>query len=172
MNASDSVLSPDELQYKRRALEWISQEGAYMAIQSTKPQTLAYALSDSPVGLAAWMIEKFRSWSDCHGDLQQRFSQDELLTHIMIYWITNTIGTSCHMYYENMHTLPPMERIEVPCGMAIFPADILIPPKRWAEQNLNIIRWSTMPAGGHFTAMEEPELLAEDIRAFYRSFRT
>lgn len=172
MAAQDAELSPEELQYKRNALTWISQEGAYMSIQSTKPQTLAYGLSDSPVGLAAWIIEKFRAWSDCHGDLRQEFSEDELLTNVMIYWVTNTIGSSARIYYENAHSLPPMGSIKVPTGLAIFPADILLPPKEWAEQNLNVTRWTVMPRGGHFTAMEEPELLAEEIRAFYRPLRS
>ncbi len=168
----DTELTEEELQYKRKAQKWISFEGAYMAIQSTKPQTLAYGLSDSPVGLAAWMIEKFHAWSDCKGALGQSFTEDELLTNIMIYWITNTIGTSTAMYYENTHTLPAMGRITVPSGLAVFPADLLLPPKEWASQNLNITRWTTMPRGGHFAAMEEPELLAEDIRAFCRPFRS
>ncbi len=172
MTSQDQTgLSGEELQYKRSAQEWISQEGAYMAIQSTKPQTLAYGLSDSPVGLAGWIIEKFRAWSDCNGDLRQKFSMDELLTNIMIYWVTNTIGSSAHMYYENTHSLPPMGHIEVPAGIALFPADILLPPKEWAVSNLNITRWTPMLRGGHFTAMEEPELLADDIRAFCRPFR-
>jgi len=164
-------LSEEERQYKINASEWISNEGGYMSIQSTKPQTLAYGLSDSPVGLAAWIIEKFRAWSDCKGDLYQQFSKDELLTLIMIYWVTNTIGSSTRMYYENSHSLPSLGHIEVPTGMAIFPADIVLPPKSWAMRNLNVTRWTTMPSGGHFTAMEEPELLASDIRAFYRSIR-
>ncbi|MBW4847849.1 MAG: epoxide hydrolase [Lachnospiraceae bacterium] len=164
-------LSEEELQYKRNAQEWISNEGAYMTIQSTKPQTISYGLSDSPVGLAGWIIEKFRSWSDCNGDLRQKFSENELLTNIMIYWVTNTIGSSANMYYENVHSLPLMGRIEVPTGIALFPADVLLPPRKWAEQNLNITRWTTMPRGGHFTAMEEPEALAEDIRAFFKPFR-
>ncbi|MFA9379903.1 MAG: epoxide hydrolase family protein [Acetanaerobacterium sp.] len=171
MTSMDADLSEEELRYKKSAQKWISQEGSYMSIQSTKPQTLAYGLSDSPVGLAAWIIEKFRAWSDCHGDLRQRFSYDELLTNIMIYWVTNTVGSSARIYYENTHCLPPMGRIEIPTGIALFPADILLPPKEWAERNLNITRWTAMPRGGHFTAMEEPELLAEDIRAFYRPFR-
>ena len=169
--AEDAGLLEEELQYKKNAMQWISNEGAYMSIQSTKPATLAYGLSDSPVGLAAWIIEKFHAWSDCHGDLQQSFSRDELLTNIMIYWVTNTIGSSAHLYYDNMHSLPPIGYIEVPTGMAAFPADILLPPKRWAERNLNITRWTAMQRGGHFTAMEEPQMLAEDIRAFYRPFR-
>ncbi|MEK8131584.1 epoxide hydrolase family protein [Paenibacillus filicis] len=168
---NEAELSEEERQYKKNASEWISQEGGYMSIQSTKPQTLAYGLSDSPVGLAAWILEKLRAWSDCKGDLNQTYSKDELLTHIMIYWVTNTIGSSTRMYYENSHSLPPLGRIEVPTGMAIFPADIVLPPKSWAERNLNVTRWTTMPSGGHFTAMEEPELLADDIRAFYRPLR-
>ena len=168
----DAVLSDEERQYKVNAQRWIAQEGGYMALQATKPQTLAYGLSDSPVGLAAWIIEKFRAWSDCNGELTKRFSNDELLTNIMIYWITNTISSSAGIYYENTHSLPALGKIEVPTGVALFPADILLPPKKWAEQNLNISRWTTMPRGGHFTAMEEPELLADDIRSFYRQFRT
>jgi len=169
---SQTELSEEELQYKGRAQEWIFQEGAYMSIQSTKPQTLMYGLSDSPVGLAGWIIEKFRAWSDCNGDLRKRFSEDELLTNIMIYWVTNTIGSSARMYYENTHSLPLMGHIDVPTGIALFPADILLPPKEWAVRNMNITRWTSMPRGGHFTAMEEPELLADDIRTFYRPFRT
>ncbi|MEC0237487.1 epoxide hydrolase [Paenibacillus kribbensis] len=165
------TLSEEELQYKKNALEWISLEGGYMSLQSTRPQTLAYGLSDSPVGLAGWIIEKFRAWSDCNGNLRQRFSEDELITHIMVYWLTNTIGSSTRMYYENSHSLPPLGYIEVPTGIALFPADILLPPKEWAVRNLNITRWTSMARGGHFTAMEEPELLAQEIRAFYKHFR-
>lgn len=165
-------LSQEEIQYMNNTPKWIADEGAYMSIQSTKPQTLAYGLSDSPVGLAAWIIEKFRTWSDCKGDLGQSFTEDELLTNIMIYWVTNTIGSAAHMYYENTHSLPSLGRIEVPTGMALFPADVLLPPKEWVAHNLNLTRWTSMPRGGHFTAMEEPELLADDIRAFYRPFRT
>ncbi|TVY04623.1 epoxide hydrolase family protein [Cohnella terricola] len=172
MTSHDELkLSEEERQYKKKASEWISQEGGYMSIQSTKPQSLAYGLSDSPVGLAAWLVEKFRSWSDCEGDLQQIFSKDELLTHIMIYWVTNTVGSSASIYYENSHTLPPLGRIEVPTGLALFPADILLPPKSWTKSNLNVTRWTTMPSGGHFTALEEPELLANDIREFYSPLR-
>ncbi len=166
-----SALSEEELEYKKDAQQWISQEGGYMSLQSTKPQTLAYGLTDSPVGLAGWIVEKFHAWSDCHGDLRQRFSKDELLTNVMIYWVTGTIGSSINMYYENMHSLPSMGRIKVPTGVALFPADILLPPKQWAERNLDITRWTPLPRGGHFTAMEEPELMAEDIRTFYRPYR-
>jgi microsomal epoxide hydrolase len=172
VNSQDqAALSKEELQYKNNVQKWITHEGAYMSLQSTKPQTLAYGLSDSPVGLASWIIEKFRAWSDCGGDLQRAFNNDELLTNIMIYWVTNTISSSIGMYFENTHSLPPMGRIEVPTGIALFPADILLPPKEWAMQHLNITRWTLMSRGGHFAALEEPELLAEDIRAFCRPFR-
>lgn len=171
MTSQEAALSDDELRYKKAAMEWISDEGGYMSIQSTRPQTLAYGLSDSPAGLAGWLIEKFRVWSDCNGNLQQKFTVDELITHIMIYWVTNTVGSAAHMYYENSHSLPPLGYIEVPTGMALFPADVLLPPKAWAERNLNVTRWTSMPHGGHFPAWEEPELFARDIRAFFKPFR-
>lgn len=167
----EAELTEEEVHYKEKAAAWISQEGGYISIQSTRPQTLAYGLSDSPVGTAAWILEKLRSWSDCSGNLDQKYSKDEILTHIMIYWVTNTISSSTHIYYENSHSLPPLGRIEVPTGMALFPADILLPPRAWTERNLNVTRWTAMPAGGHFTAMEEPEAMASDIRAFFRPLR-
>ena len=143
-------------------------------MHSTKPQTLAYGLNDSPVGLAGWIVEKFRAWSDCNGDVETRFSKDELLTNIMIYWVSETINSSMRMYYEIGHTSPPLkpgQHIEVPAGVAIFPKDIGVPPREWAERTLRVQRWTEMPRGGHFAALEEPELLAEDMRAFFRPFR-
>ena len=173
MTAHDEAsLSKEELQYKADVQKWIVEEGGYISLQATKPQTLAYGLSDSPVGLAAWIVEKFRSWSDQDCEFDKKFGNDELLTNIMIYWITNTIGPSAHRYFENTHSLPQLGRIDVPTGVALFPSDVLLPPREWAEKNLNIMRWTHMPRGGHFAAMEEPELLAEDIRAFFKKFRT
>ncbi|MCA1291942.1 epoxide hydrolase [Paenibacillus sp. alder61] len=172
MSAADEAkLSEEERRYKQAASAWVAQEGGYMSIQSTRPQTLAYGLSDSPSGLAGWLMEKFRAWSDCQGDLKQRFSEDELITHIMVYWVTNTIASSAHLYYENAHSLPPLGYIEVPTALALFPADVLLPPKAWAARHLNVTRVTSMPRGGHFTVWEEPEALAEDIREFYRPFR-
>lgn len=172
MSAADEAkLSEEERRYKQAASVWMAQEGGYMSIQTTRPQTLAYGLSDSPAGLAGWLMEKFRNWSDCQGDLKQSFSEDELITHIMVYWVTNTIGSTAHLYYENAHSLPPLGYIEVPTALALFPADVLLPPKAWAARNLNVTRVTSMPRGGHFTAWEEPEALAEDIREFYRPFR-
>ena len=146
------------------------EETGYQQIQGTKPQTLAYGLNDSPVGLAAWIVEKFRTWSDCAGDVERRFTKDQLLTNVMIYWITQSINSSTRLYYEARHhpwRPDPNKRIETPTAAAIFPREILKPPREWAEEAFNIQRWTVMPRGGHFAAMEEPQLLAEDIRAFF-----
>ena len=165
-------LSNGEKQYRQTVLQWISQEGAYMSIQSTKPLTLGYGLSDSPAGLCAWILEKFYSWSDCNGNLENRYSKDELLNNIMIYWLNNSIGTSNQIYYENTHSLPKIGKIIVPTGMALFSKDVLLPPKKWVESNLNLVHWADIPEGGHFTAMESPDLFADDVIKFYRNFRT
>lgn len=154
--------------------EWQLNEGGYNHIQSTKPQTLSYGLNDSPVGLAAWIVEKYRTWSDSNGDVETRFSKDELLTNITIYWVTQTIGSSVRMYFENQRNLwnsTKDEIVDTPTGVAIFPYDLATPPREWVERSYNVQRWTNMPKGGHFAAMEEPELLVEDIRKFFRSYR-
>lgn len=162
----------EEREYIDTGRVWFEAEGAYGAIQSTKPQTLAYGLNDSPVGLAAWIVEKFRTWSDCDGDIERAFTKDELLTNVMIYWLTETINSSMRGYYESGHQgCNDDSRIEVPTGFALFPKDLVPPPRHFAERIFNVQRWTEMPRGGHFATMEEPELLAEDIRAFYRQFR-
>ncbi|NIY91957.1 epoxide hydrolase family protein [Vibrio diazotrophicus] len=171
LSTQDSHCSDEELNYKKSAMNWLNQEGGYMSLQATKPSTLAFGLNDSPVGLASWIIEKFRSWSDCGGELDKRYSKDELLTNIMIYWFTGTIGSSINMYYENMHGLPSLDGFNVPCAIARFGADILLPPKVWTEQKYNVVQWSDIAKGGHFTAMEEPLLFVEDIRSFARILR-
>ena len=153
---------------------WFQEEGGYFHIQGTKPQTLSYGLNDSPTGLAAWIVEKWRTWSDCDGDVERRFNKDELLTTIMIYWITQTINSSTRLYYENLHNtwvIQPGQRIDVPCGVARFPHDNSYPPRKWAERFYNLQHWTEMPRGGHFAAFEEPELLANDVRAFFRPLR-
>jgi pimeloyl-ACP methyl ester carboxylesterase len=168
-------LSAAEQQYLKAAKQWQATEGAYNAVQSTKPQSLAYALNDSPVGLTAWLVEKFRSWSDCQGDLETRFSKDELLTNVCLYWFTQTIGSACRLYYEAKHARAASHgtgRIEVPTGFAIFPKDLLCAPRELGERWFNVARWSTMPRGGHFAAFEEPALLVQELRAFYRPLRT
>ncbi len=153
---------------------WQQDEGGYTHIQGTKPQTLSYGLNDSPAGLAAWIVEKYRTWSDCGGNVEARFTKDELLTIVTIYWVTQTISSSTRMYYENQRKLWVMGRdelVRVPSGMALFPQEISRPPREWAERSYNVCRWTEMPRGGHFAALEEPELLAEDIRAFFRPLR-
>jgi pimeloyl-ACP methyl ester carboxylesterase len=170
-------LSPAELDYIARVEHWEKRDGAYGEIQSTRPQTLAYGLNDSPAGLAAWIVEKYREWSDCHGDIESRFSKDELLTNITIYWVTQTIHSSMRRYYEarqnpNPNPLKPGERIETPAGIAMFPGekDLLV-PREFAERCYNIQHWTEMPSGGHFPALEEPSLLVEDLRNFFRKYR-
>jgi pimeloyl-ACP methyl ester carboxylesterase len=166
--------SAAEQQFLGSVQGWFMQEGAYALLQSTKPQTLAYGLNDSPVGLAGWIVEKFRAWSDCGGDIEQRFSKDELITNIMIYWVTETISSTTRLYYEDAHTAPQLklgQYIEVPAGVATFPKDLTLPPRELGERFLRIKRWTEMPRGGHFAALEEPELLAEDMRAFFHDLK-
>jgi pimeloyl-ACP methyl ester carboxylesterase len=174
--------SPAEKKLFKDNEQWLQKEGAYALIQSTKPQSLAQGLNDSPAGLAAWLVEKFRVWSDCHGDVESRFTKDELLTHIMIYWVTESIGSSFLTYYDyvNAGALTWMKEgvkkwtgsSKVPAAFALFPKDISQPPREWAERFFNVQRWTDMPRGGHFAAIEEPELLAEDIRTWFRAFRS
>lgn len=166
-------LSEAEREYLEAGKRWQMEEGAYAMLQATKPQTLAYGLNDSPAGLAAWIVEKFRSWSDCDGDVEKRFTKDELLTNITIYWATETINSSFLPYYEAQHHSQndAGARVEVPTGVAIFPKDIVPAPRDYGERIFDIRRWTEMPRGGHFAAMEEPELLAENIRALFRPLR-
>jgi microsomal epoxide hydrolase len=164
----------DEQRYLDQLGYWLREETGYMQIQGTKPQTLAYGLTDSPVGLAAWIVEKFRTWSDCDGDVERRFTKDELLTNVMLYWVPEAANASCRLYYEALHAekFPPTGfRVDVPTGCAIFPKEILKPPRVWADRAFNVQRWTRLPRGGHFAAMEEPELLVEEIRAFFRPLR-
>ena len=169
-----SSLSKAEQSYFARGETWGRAEGAYAAIQSTLPQSLACGLNDSPVGLAAWIVDKFYRWSDCGGNLESRFSKDDLLTNVMLYWVTGTIGASFLPYYEPAHgqvTTDVNKRVDVPTGFAIFPKDLVPAPREWAERFFNVQRWAGMPRGGHFAALEEPQLLAEEMRAFFRPLR-
>jgi microsomal epoxide hydrolase len=166
--------SDEEKAYLAQLERWLREETGYQWIQGTKPQTLAYALTDSPVGLAAWIVEKFRTWSDCGGDVDRSFTRDEVLTNVTIYWVTGAIGSSFWPYYDRYHSpwpIPDGARIEVPTGYAAFPREILLPPRAWAERVFNVQRWTVMPRGGHFAALEEPELLAAEIREFFRPLR-
>lgn len=166
-------LSEAEKSYLATGRKWQRAEGGYFAIQATKPQTLAFGLNDSPAGLAAWIVEKYRSWSDCDGDVERHFSKDELLTNVMLYWLTQTIHSAARTYYEEQHVHPPASdcKVRVPTGIAIFPKDLVPAPREYAERFFDLRRWTPMPRGGHFAAMEEPELLAEDLRAFFRPLR-
>ncbi|MBV9566648.1 MAG: epoxide hydrolase [Hyphomicrobiales bacterium] len=161
-------------QYLSQLREWWDGEGGYNHQQATKPQTLSYGLNDSPVGLAAWIIEKFQTWSDCGGELERVLTRDELLTNIMIYWVTQTIRSSTQLYYESRERplrLSRENRVKPPVAVALFPREIPLPPRSLAERGYNIARWTVMPKGGHFAAMEQPELLARDIREFFRPLR-
>ena len=160
--------------YLEQLRGWWDAEGGYSHEQTTKPQTLGYGLNDSPVGLAAWIIEKFRTWSDCAGDVESVFTRDQLLTNIMLYWVTQTAPSSARLYYESRQRplgLSRSNRVEPPVAVAVFPKEIAMPPRALAERGLNIARWTEMPRGGHFAAMEQPELLAKDLREFFRPLR-
>lgn len=167
-------ISEDETAFRESAGRWVDEHGAYWHIQATQPLTAAYGLNDSPAGLAAWIVEKFAKWSDCGGDVYRRFTRDELLANVTLYWLTGTIYSSFRLYYEGRRALlhfGPDDFVAVPCGVAAFPKEAPAPPRSWVERGYNVQRWTEMPSGGHFAAMEEPELLAADIRAFCRRFR-
>jgi microsomal epoxide hydrolase len=151
-------------------------ERGYSQIQGTKPQTLGYALNDSPVGLAAWILEKYRTWCDCDGDPENVFTKDELLTTVMIYWVTETATSAARYYYEGQH-IPEVpytrirERVKVPTGCTAFPGELGFTPRSWAEKFFNIKRFTIMPKGGHFAALEQPALLTGELRSFFRDLR-
>lgn len=167
--------SPEERRYLEELGVFLREETGYQWIQGTRPQTLAFALTDSPVGLAAWIVEKFRAWSDCSGDLEAVIPRDRLLANIALYWFTGAIGSSFWPYYARMHgplPVPEGATVDVPTGYAAFPHEILRPPRSLAARTFtDIRRWSVMERGGHFAALEEPEALAREIRAFFRQLR-
>ena len=163
--------SPEVEAYRAEMARWVRDESAYSITQGTKPQTLSYALNDSPVGLAGWIVEKWRAWSDCDGDVERSYTKDELLTNVMIYWVTQTINSSVRLYRENRGEFGRTGRIETPTAVAMFPKEISHPPRSLVERGYNVQRWTEMPRGGHFAAMEEPGLLVEDVRAFFRGLR-
>jgi pimeloyl-ACP methyl ester carboxylesterase len=164
-----SSLSDEEQQYLDKLARWTADEGAYMHQQSTRPLSLAYALSDSPTGLLGWILEKYRAWSDSNGDLSTSFTDDFLLTQASLYWFTNSIGTSLRPYYEYGRGVSRrLPRVDVPTAVALFPADLAQPPRVWAERTHNVVRYSSLPRGGHFAPVEVPDLLADDIVEFAR----
>jgi pimeloyl-ACP methyl ester carboxylesterase len=165
-------LTAEERTYLDKIAAWTAEEGGYQHQQSTRPLTLAHALADSPAGLLAWMVEKYRAWSDNQGVLSSRFSDDFILTQASLYWFTGTISTSFRPYYEYARGLTRrVEKVEVPTAVAIFPADLARPPRSWAERTYNVARYTRMPRGGHFAAHEEPALLGDDITEFFRTLR-
>lgn len=150
-------------------------ESGYALLQGTKPQTLGVALNDSPAGLLAWIVEKFRTWSDCGGDPEKVFTRDQLLTNVMLYWVTQTITSSLRLYRESRQAglwdePPPI--VGVPTGVARYPKeDVLRFPRAWVERQYDVTRWATLPRGGHFAAMEQPELFVADLQSFLRTLR-
>lgn len=168
--------TPDERKYLDELAHWLKEETGYQWIQGTRPQTLSFGLTDSPAGLAAWIIEKFRAWSDCEGDVESVFARDQLLANISLYWFTGAIGSSFFPYYFRMHRpwpIPDGGMIGVPTGYSEFPHEILRAPRSLAARTYtDIRRWTVMQRGGHFAAMEQPEALAEEIHAFFRPLRS
>ena len=154
---------------------FLKEETGYQWIQGTRPQTLAYGLTDSPVGLAAWLVEKFQRWTDCDGNPENALTRDEMLTDIMVYWVTGAIGSTFWPYYARMHgpwPIPEGKTVDVPMGYVEFPREILRPPRSVAQRlYTDIRRWTKAPKGGHFAALEQPQFLAQEVREFYRPSR-
>jgi len=159
---------------REREAFWTDEQTAYSHMHGTRPQTIGYALNDSPLGLAAWIVEKFRAWCDCDGNPEKAFTKDELLTNLTIYWATQTATSAARFYYDNRHGsgAPITQRVEVPTACAVFPKEIRFIPRRWLETRYNLTRFTIMPRGGHFAALEQPDLLVDDLRAFFRDLRS
>lgn len=172
-----NTVTPEEQALRSARLSYMENERAYQQIQGTKPQSLGYGLNDSPAGVAAWIVEKFHGWTDmpqgAEGDLDAHLGKDELLTNISIYWFTQTITSSTRIYFESSKNPVenPIGYIAVPTGAAIFPAEIFITPRAWVEASYNLRHWTVMPEGGHFAALEKPELYLDDLREFFRLLR-
>lgn len=174
-------VSADELERFQQRSKEVNDHRAYGAIQGTRPLTLGYGLNDSPAALAAWIVDKFWAWSDHHGNLDNSFTKDELLTNVMIYWVTESMPSAIRIYYEyshnpaRPHSMTPFQSTgkPVPIGFALFPKEINVPPRAWVERALgnSVAHWTEMPRGGHFAAMEQPELLVDDVRMFFQKVR-
>ena len=165
-HVDEDSLTDEEREHLAEQRTWFADEGAYEHQQQTRPLTLAPALSDSPVGLLAWILEKHRAWSDCGGDVSTRFDDDHLLTVASLYWFTDSISTSLRPYWEYATgRTARVGRVAVPTAVAVFPFDLVHPPRSWAERSYDVVRYTRMPRGGHFAPHEEPDLLAADIRA-------
>jgi microsomal epoxide hydrolase len=167
--AGDPPFSDDEIAYHERDKIWDRDEGGYQTLQRSKPQTLAFALADSPVGLASWILEKFRGWSDCGGDPTSVFPGEMLADNLSIYWMTNTIGSSVRYYYDALRLRQPLRSddfVSVPTAVGMWPEDIAVAPRALAQRLYNVCRYTLFRQGGHFPAWEQPELYGEDLRAF------
>lgn len=167
----EAALAPVEQEFLKELDRWYWEHGAYAHLQRNEPQTPAYALNDSPAGLAAWIVEKFQRWSDCAGDVETRFTKDELLANVTLYWMTETISSSFRLYNETKKMplqFAPGDFVHAPCAVARFPLEAPFPPREWVARGYNILRWTEMSRGGHFAAAEEPELLAADVSTFFR----
>jgi len=168
--ADNEQLSAEVLAFQKTGAEWSSREGAYAYMHATKPLTAAYGLNDSPAGLCAWIIEKFNGWSDNNGNIENIFTKDELLANVTLYWITQTIHSSMRIYNENSKkplVFGKNEYVKVPVGFAAFPKELPTPPRSYVEKSFNVRHWTSMPAGGHFAAIEQAELLSKDIINFF-----
>jgi pimeloyl-ACP methyl ester carboxylesterase len=168
--------SNEEAGWRQKNAAFYEDQLGYFLIQATKPEALSYAMDDSPLGLCAWLIDKRRSWSDCGGHVERRFSKDDLLDSVMLFWLTQSLGSSARTYYEGAHVpwRPVHDKLPVvqaPTGVALFLHEVVLHPRRWAERYYNLKRWTVHPSGGHFAPMEEPEILVKEIRAFFRPLR-
>jgi epoxide hydrolase len=153
---------------------FVKEESGYANEQGTKPQTIGAALNDTPAGLLGWIVEKFRAWSDCDGDPESCFTRDQLITNVMVYWVTGTIASSARLYWESRHATAasgPLPYVEVPTGVARYPKEVLRWPRSWVEAQYRVVHWAAMDRGGHFAAMEQPDLFVDDVRSFFRGIR-
>jgi len=166
--------TPEDLAWLEGMGRWSAEEGGYSSIQSTRPVSLAYGLADSPVGLAAWISEKMCAWSDCDGDPLNVFTRDEILTNIMIYWLSESIYPSMRFYWAHRQSPPAAvrpDRIDVPTGITLFPKEVMRPPRAAVDRKYDLRFWNEPERGGHFPALEQPEVLVEDLRDFIRPLR-
>jgi pimeloyl-ACP methyl ester carboxylesterase len=170
----EGVTPEEKARWEKRRQE-LQNHGGYSAIQGTRPQTIGYALNDSPAGQAAWIIDKFWQWSDHGGNLENSFTKDELLTNVMIYWITETPTSSARIYFERQFYNPEVAHRRAmgrtPVGVALFPKELNVPPRKWVERSYNLVHFTEMPRGGHFAALESPDLLVGDVREFFGKLR-
>ena len=172
-----SFYSNSEKKWHEKNMNFVTEGNGYFQIQASRPQTLAYGLNDSPIGLLAWLVEKRRAWSDCNGDIESRFSKDDLINTAMIYWLSESFGTSARYYYEAIHNIwkPSHDRhpmVESITGFTIFEGDVIFRPRKWMEKEHNIKYWNVKSSGGHFAPMEEPEVLIDEIRKFFNPYRS